>query len=49
MISPVASHELPSNLSAFVLQHRKRLGYTQVVFADRAGVSLRFLRELERG
>jgi y4mF family transcriptional regulator len=45
----MASHELPSSLSAFVRQHRKRLGYTQVAFADRAGVGLRFLRELERG
>jgi len=28
---------------------RKKLGLTQVEFAKRAGVGLRFLRELERG
>ncbi len=28
---------------------RKELGLTQVEFAKRAGVGLRFLRELERG
>lgn len=28
---------------------RKKLGLTQVDFARRAGVGLRFLRELERG
>jgi len=28
---------------------RKKLGLTQVDFAKRAGVGLRFLRELERG
>lgn len=28
---------------------RKKLGLTQVEFAERAGVGLRFLRELERG
>lgn len=37
------------SLAAFVRQRRKRLGLTQVAFADRAGVGLRFLRELERG
>mgnify|MGYP001583142702 FL=1 len=28
---------------------RKKLGLTQVDFAKRAGIGLRFLRELERG
>ena len=28
---------------------RKRLGLTQVEFAKRAGIGLRFLRELEQG
>jgi y4mF family transcriptional regulator len=28
---------------------RKKLGLTQIDFAKRAGVGLRFLRELERG
>ncbi len=30
-------------------KRRKELGLTQVEFAERAGVGLRFLRELERG
>ena len=28
---------------------RKKLGLTQIEFAKRAGIGLRFLRELERG
>lgn len=37
------------NLSEFVKSKRKYLGYTQVQLAIRAGVGLRFLRELEQG
>ncbi|GAB1348996.1 helix-turn-helix domain-containing protein [Ignavibacteriales bacterium] len=37
------------NLSDFVKAKRKYLGYTQVQLAMRAGVGLRFLRELEQG
>ena len=36
-------------LSSFVRARRKALGLTQVECADRAGVGLRFLRELEAG
>jgi len=36
-------------LGQFVKRKRKSLKMTQVEFANRAGVGLRFLRELERG
>ena len=35
-------------ISEFVTMKRRELGLTQVEFALRAGVGLRFLRELER-
>ncbi len=36
-------------LVAFVKRRRKQLGLTQVDLADRAGVGLRFIRDLEQG
>jgi y4mF family transcriptional regulator len=36
------------SLSQFVKKKRKALGLTQEKLADKAGVGLRFLRELER-
>ncbi len=36
-------------IARFVHAERKRLGLTQVEMADRAGVGLRFVRELEQG
>lgn len=36
-------------LSEFVKSKRKESGLTQEELADKAGVGLRFLRELERG
>jgi y4mF family transcriptional regulator len=36
-------------LGLFVKQRRKRLQLTQYDLADRAGVGLRFVRELEQG
>ena len=36
-------------VSEFVRQHRKQYNMTQQELADRAGVGLRFLRELEAG
>lgn len=36
-------------LVTFVKRRRKQLGLTQVDLADRAGVGLRFIRELEQG
>lgn len=36
-------------VSFFVKEERKKLGLTQPEFANRAGVGLRFLRELEQG
>ena len=36
-------------LIQFVKHRRKQLGLTQVDLADRAGVGLRFVRELEQG
>ena len=38
---------MPEKLSGFVKKKRKALGITQAELADRAGVGLRFLRELE--
>jgi y4mF family transcriptional regulator len=44
--------ELKSNLppiSLFVRNRREELGYTQEELASRSGVSVRFLKEFERG
>ena len=38
-----------TNLSSFVKYHRKRLNLTQEELAEKAGVGLRFIRELEQG
>ncbi len=38
-----------SNLSTFVKYQRKKLGLTQEVLAAKAGVGIRFIRELEKG
>lgn len=38
-----------SQISIQIRNLRKKLGLTQIDFAKRAGVGLRFLRELERG
>ncbi|PWU22390.1 MAG: transcriptional regulator [Bdellovibrio sp.] len=37
------------SVGRYVKQKRKQVGLTQVELADRAGVGLRFVRELERG
>jgi len=37
------------DLRYYVKRHRKALGLTQHDLADRAGVGLRFIRELEQG
>lgn len=37
------------SIAEFVKTRRKKLGMTQVVLADRAGVGLRFVRDLEQG
>ena len=36
-------------ISFFIKDRRKRAGLTQIELAERAGVGLRFLRELEQG
>ena len=36
-------------LISFVKERRKALGLTQLDLADRAGVGIRFIRELEQG
>jgi y4mF family transcriptional regulator len=36
-------------IAAFVKEKRKKLGLTQPQLAERAGVGLRFIRELEQG
>jgi len=38
-----------SNLSKFIKAKRKKIGLTQVELAERAGVGLRFVRDLEQG
>ncbi len=40
---------MSQTLIQFVKQRRKQLGLTQKDLADRAGVGLRFIRELEQG
>ena len=37
------------NLRDFVKKQRRKLGMTQPELADRAGVGLRFIRDLEQG
>lgn len=36
-------------ISSFIKYHRKRLNLTQEEFANKAGVGIRFIRELEQG
>jgi len=38
-----------SNLSPFIKYYRKKYGFTQEELAGKAGVGLRFIRELEQG
>jgi y4mF family transcriptional regulator len=38
-----------ATLSIFVKERRKKLGLTQYDLAEKAGVGLRFVRELEQG
>ena len=40
---------MESKLSLFVKEQRKQLKHTQQELAERAGVGLRFIRELEQG
>ncbi|NCG18417.1 MAG: helix-turn-helix domain-containing protein [Rhodobacterales bacterium] len=40
---------MPTTLARFVRTQRKALGYTQVVLANRAGVGVRFVHEVEQG
>ncbi len=36
-------------IATFVKEKRKSLGLTQIVLAEKAGVGLRFVRDLEQG
>lgn len=38
-----------SKISLFIKERRKLLGITQIELAEKAGVGLRFVRELEQG
>lgn len=38
-----------NNIAKFVKDNRKKLGLTQPQLAERAGVGLRFIRDLEQG
>ena len=40
---------MSKSLRLFVKERRKQLGITQVELAQRSGVGLRFIRELEQG
>lgn len=40
---------MDSKIAAFIKERRKQLKLTQPELADRAGVGLRFVRELEQG
>lgn len=40
---------MDDNLSIFVKEMRKQFGLTQVDLAEKSGVGLRFVRELEQG
>jgi y4mF family transcriptional regulator len=40
---------MTQSLVQFVKHRRKQLGLTQVDLADRSGVGLRFIREMEQG
>lgn len=40
---------LPNVLSSFIKEKRKQLKLTQVQLAQKAGVGLRFVREMEQG
>ena len=43
------SNKYMDNMAFQIKELRKKIGLTQVEFAKRAGVGLRFLRELEQG
>jgi len=36
-------------IASFIREKRKKLNLTQIEFADKAGVGIRFIRELEQG
>ena len=38
-----------SHIASFVKYHRKKLGLTQAELASKAGVGIRFIREIEQG
>ena len=38
-----------NELSLFIKEKRRSLGVTQIELADRAGVGLRFIRDMEQG
>lgn len=38
-----------NNIAAFVKDRRKKIGLTQIELAEKAGVGLRFVRDLEQG
>ena len=38
-----------NGISSFIKYHRKRLNFTQEELANKAGVGIRFIRELEQG
>jgi len=44
-----AHHNMTTDLVQFIKLRRKQLGLTQQDLADKAGVGLRFIRDLEQG
>ena len=41
--------QIPMTLSGFLKNKRKQLNLTQQLLSDKAGVGLRFIRDLEQG
>ena len=46
---PKGYNYMENSLSGFVKEMRKQFGLTQVDLAEKSGVGLRFVRELEQG
>ena len=46
---PKGDNYMENSLSGFVKEMRKQFGLTQVDLAEKSGVGLRFVRELEQG
>ena len=48
-LHPKWYNNIMSHIASFVKYHRKKLGLTQAELASKAGVGIRFIREIEQG